>query len=73
MISSKTILLKDCIWGNFKINKEIIKNGVIFTLPICPNALAWTITKERIGGSDKILIHCTINKPEHEPDFIQSI
>ena len=62
-----------CIWGHFKINKEIIKNGVRFTLPNCPNALAWTITKERVGESDKILIHCTINKSEHEPDFIQSI
>ena len=62
-----------CIWGHFKINKEIIKNGARLTLPNCPNALAWTITKERVGESDKILIHCTINKPEHEPDFIQSI
>jgi hypothetical protein len=62
-----------CIWGYFKINKEIIKNGVRFTLPNCPNALAWTITKERVGESDKILIHCTINRSEHEPEFIQSI
>lgn len=42
-------------------------------MPNCPNTLAWTITKERVGEGDKMLIHCTINKSEHEPDFIQSI
>ena len=62
-----------CIWGHFKINKEIIKNGVRFTLPNCPNALAWTITKEHVGENDEILIHCTINRSEHEPEFIQSL
>ena len=62
-----------CIWGYFKINKEILKYGVRFTLPNCPNALAWTITKEHISEDDTILIHCTINRAEHEPEFIQSI
>ena len=62
-----------CVWGYFKVNKEILKNGVRFTLPNCPNALAWTITKEHIGEDDTILIHCTINRAEHEPEFIQSI
>lgn len=58
-----------CVWGQFAVNREIIGRGVRFSLPDCPNALAWTVTTE----NGKVVIHCTINKPEHEPDFIESI
>ena len=59
-----------CVWGQFDIGRELIRDGVRFTLPGCPNALAWTITCE---GEDSIVIHCAINKREHEPEFIESI
>jgi len=39
-------------------------------MPGCPNALAWTITREE-GGS--LVIHCTIDKRDHDQDFIDSI
>lgn len=58
-----------CVWGQFKVRREPIRNGLRFTLPGCPNALAWTITAEPQGT----LIHCTINRSEHDPDFIASI
>ena len=58
-----------CLWGTFRIQRETIRNGVRFTLPDCPNALAWTVTLE----SGQLLLHCTINQPDHEPDFIDSI
>ncbi len=58
-----------CLWGSFKVNREPIKQGVRFSLPGCPNALTWTIT----AGQTDITIHCTINRTEHDPEFIESI
>jgi hypothetical protein len=60
-----------CVWGEFEINREELDNGIRFTLPRCPNALAWTITCDR--ETSKIIIHCTINKDQHDADFIDSI
>jgi hypothetical protein len=58
-----------CLWGQFAVNRERIRDGLRFTLPGCPNALAWTIT----AATDGTLIHCTINRSEHDPEFIDSI
>ncbi|EGV16165.1 hypothetical protein [Thiocapsa marina] len=58
-----------CLWGQFEVRREPIRGGVRFTLPGCPNALAWTVTAE----SDAVIVHCTINRTEHDPDFIESI
>ncbi|GAB6042879.1 hypothetical protein [Endothiovibrio diazotrophicus] len=62
-----------CLWGAFAVRRELIRGGVRFTLPECPNALAWTVTAEEGGGSSATVIHCTINRAEHDPDFIESI
>ncbi len=63
-----------CLWGQFHVNRESIRDGVRFTLPHCPNALAWTLTSATAGdGASAVLIHCTINRSEHEPDFVESI
>jgi hypothetical protein len=61
-----------CLWGQFLVHREPIRAGVRFTLPRCPNALAWTVT----AGTDTpepVVVHCTINRSEHDPDFIESI
>lgn len=58
-----------CLWGSFKVNRESIRHGVRFSLPGCPNALAWSITTEQAS----VTIHCTINRIDHEPEFIDSI
>ncbi|WP_428607986.1 hypothetical protein [Sedimenticola sp.] len=58
-----------CLWGSFRVNREPIRNGVRFTLPGCPNALAWTITVE----AQNVTIHCTINRTDHDADFLASI
>jgi len=62
-----------CIWGTFTVERQIIKGGIRFTLPNCPNALAWTITTGFDPEPDKVVIHCTINRIEHDTDFIDSI
>jgi hypothetical protein len=60
-----------CLWGEFDINREELNYGVRFSLPNCPNALAWSITVEK--SNNTLIIHCTINKKEHNHDFIESI
>ena len=62
-----------CLWGQFTVHREPIKDGIRFSLPYCPNALAWTITAAPEGGTPETIIHCTINRQEHEADFIESI
>lgn len=59
-----------CVWGEFVINREILDQGIRFSMPSCPNALAWTIT---IDSHKTLSIHCTINKQNHDQDFIESI
>jgi len=60
-----------CVWGEFKINREELEYGVRFSLPHCPNALAWTIAIDQ--DTNDLVIHCTINKKQHDDDFIASI
>ena len=62
-----------CLWGQFKVHRECIKGGVRFTLPGCPNAFAWTVTTDLPPIPGLTVIHCTINRREHEPDFVESI
>ena len=60
-----------CLWGEFDINREELNYGIRFSLPNCPNALAWSITVEK--SIETLIIHCTINKKKHDQDFIESI
>jgi len=62
-----------CIWGKFSVHRQIINGGIRFTLPNCPNALAWTITTGFDPEPEKVVIHCTINRTEHDADFVESI
>ena len=62
-----------CTWGLFFIRREPIRGGVRFTLPKCPNTLAWTITTGFAPAPEKIVVHLTLNRTEHDPEFITSI
>ncbi len=62
-----------CVWGEFAVHRETIRGGLRFTLPGCPNALAWTITTGLPPEPDAVVIHCTINRRQHDPDFIETI
>lgn len=62
-----------CEWGEFTVLRQVINGGVRFCLPNCPNALAWTITTGYDPEPEKVVIHCTINRTEHEADFVESI
>ena len=62
-----------CLWGQFRVRREVIAGGVRFSLADCPNALAWTLTTGLPPDPSRLVIHCTINRREHEPDFVESI
>lgn len=62
-----------CLWGQFPVRREAVNGGVRFTLPTCPNALQWTVTTGFPPTPEGAVIHATINRTEHDPDFIDSI
>lgn len=60
------------VWGEFKAHRELISQGVRFTLSDCPNAVQWTITTAADDpGCGRI--HCTIDPPQHDPDYVDSL
>lgn len=60
-----------CVWGEFRIRREVIRDGVRFSLPGCINALQWTITAD--GQEGDVVVHCTINRQAADADFIASL
>ena len=62
-----------CVWGEFPVDRQTISGGVRFTLPSCPNACAWTITTGHPPDPETVAVHCTINRPDHDPDFIETL
>lgn len=62
-----------CLWGMFRVCREVIRGGVRFSLPGCPNAFAWTVTTDLDPDPLLVVVHAAINRQEHDPDFIESI
>jgi hypothetical protein len=63
----------DTLWGQFNLRREKINGGVRFTMPDCPNGLSLTITTGYPPDSQKVFVHCTINRLDHDPDFIKTL
>ncbi|MCB2182595.1 MAG: hypothetical protein KQH63_11245 [Desulfobulbaceae bacterium] len=57
-------------WGRFHIQCTNVLGGVRFYVPDCPNALAWTVTTGYPPHPEKIVLHATINRLEHDEEFI---
>lgn len=60
-----------CVWGQFTVSREPIRNGVRFALLNCPHALAWTVAYH--AKRNTLVVHCTIDDREEEHDFVESI
>lgn len=60
-----------CVWGQFKVSRQRIRNGVRFSLLNCPHALTWSVTLHE--RPQDIVIHCTIDKKEEDNEFVESI
>ena len=59
-----------CVWGQFQLSRERIRNGVRLALLNCPHALAWTIA---VKGESAVVVHCTIDDREAEDEFVETI
>ncbi|MFZ5774914.1 MAG: hypothetical protein ACOY3Z_05475 [Thermodesulfobacteriota bacterium] len=57
-------------WGRFHVRQEQVMGGVRFSVPDCPNALAWTVTTGYPPYPEKIVLHATINRTTHDAEFI---
>lgn len=62
-----------CVWGTFRTNREDVRGGVRFTFPGCANVLQWTVTTELPPDPTQTVIHLTINRSDHDPDFLETI
>ncbi|MDD3814198.1 MAG: hypothetical protein PHZ02_06080 [Desulfocapsaceae bacterium] len=59
-------------WGRFHVRRENIMGGVRFFVPDCTNALVWTVTTGYPPYPEKIVLHATINRTEHDFEFIEA-
>jgi len=59
----------NCIWGVFTIHREVINGGVRFTLPGCPNGLAWMVTTGLPPDPECVEVYCSYRGKEPDPDF----
>lgn len=63
----------DTFWGQFHLRREKINGGVRFTMPDCPNCLSVTITTGYPPHPQKVFVHCTISRLEHDPNFLETL
>ena len=61
------------VWGVFDINREVLRNGVRFSLSSCPMALQWSVTTGHQPNPQHTVIHITINRTEQDKDFVESL
>ena len=61
------------VWGTFDINREVLRNGVRFSLSSCPMAMQWSVTTGHMPDPQQTVIYTTINRTEQDQDFIDSI
>lgn len=59
-------------WGRYHIRRDEVMGGVRFWVPDCPNSLAWTVTTGYPPYPDRIILHATINRTTHDPEFIDA-
>lgn len=61
------------IWGVFVVNREVINGGLRFTLPNCPNTVAWTVTSRLPPNQDSVDVYLTVRRNDNDKDFMESI
>ncbi|MEG3640200.1 hypothetical protein [Magnetococcus sp. PR-3] len=60
-------------WGEFEITWQAIRGGLRMSMPTCPNVFSWSITTALPPDEQQLVVHATINRTEHDPDFIESL
>lgn len=58
-----------CLWGEMRVRRDVIRDGVRFSLPASPDAVQWTVT----AGNGGVTVHCTNNRPGDETDLLTAL
>ena len=61
------------LWGEFTLQRSLVKGGVRFALKECPNALCWTLTTGYPPNREAIILHLTINRIQIAAEFTEEI
>jgi len=59
--------------GTFDVRRQVMKDGVRFSLSGCPNKLQWVISTGSGRDPRNLLIHCSLDSTEADPDLVASI
>lgn len=59
-----------CSWGQFRVHRLVLHDGVRFSMPACESALQWSVTAAR-RDTGCVLVHLTVNQAEVDPDFAE--
>lgn len=62
-----------CLWGELAVHRQEMRGGVRFSLPGCPNGVQWTITTGYPPAPAHAVIHCSINRIDHDEDYVASL
>lgn len=50
-------------WSGWTVHREVIRDGVRFTLPGSAHAFQWTLTAGAAARAGTVDVHCTLNTP----------
>ena len=73
MNHSRNRAIVGTVWGEFTLQRDLIKNGLRFSLLQCPNAFTFTITTDHPPHQNRILIHLTVNREGVDPEFLTEL
>ena len=59
-----------CEMGKLHVHRELIQEGVRFSITDSPYALQWTVTAD---SENEVLLHCTINCRQCPAEFIEQL
>ena len=60
-------------WSAWRVHREVIRDGVRFTLPGAAHALQWTLTAGGQQRSGTVGVHCTLNIATPDAETITAI
>ena len=60
-----------CHWGRYHLVRTLASGGVRFSVPDCPNALAWTVTTGFPPAPGAVVLHATIARTEQDEEFVR--
>lgn len=60
-------------WATVGVHREVIRDGLRFTLPGSAGAVQWTLTAGAQARSGTVNVHCTLNTPAAEAATVAAL